>query len=407
MFIYQIKFNKREKLILIKKLRLILVILFFGLSLNNISGTNSFFTDSAEIKGIEFKAGVWIPTLTMTVEPEEPDGEDETYTEAPCVKLFSDIDDVTIHYSFSGDTPSEGTILEDVCLYPPEGESELIAWAVNNENDDWMSDTIQEDFKVATKAKEGDVVINELMWMGSVGDEKDEWIELRNMTNRDIDLSNWNIMSGGNSNGNDNDNGNGDHIEIPHGYTIKANDYFLITAKKEKETEINLTEDLKKDEGYTHVSGMDLRDSGEQLILTSKNEDVIDTAWKDEKWPDGFMGDYLAMSMQRKEVVPDGELDSSWYTCANDECNDEKYWKKDEGVNWGTPGKKNSEEGDSLPANSDEFEEEILRNGFENNPMFKEIYTKNFLKEKPSKDNASQPTSSVERAIPEEEMRML
>ncbi|MDX9913055.1 MAG: lamin tail domain-containing protein [Candidatus Moranbacteria bacterium] len=401
MFIYRKKLSKEAKFILAKKAGMILALLFFGLSLNNISGTNSVFTDEAKITGLEFSAGMWIPTLTMTVDPAEPDGEDDTYTEAPCVKLFSDIDDVTIHYSFSGENPSEGTILEDVCLYPPEGESELIAWAVNNENDDWMSDAIPRDFKVATKAKEGDVVINELMWMGSVEDEEDEWIELRNMTDRDIDLSNWDIMSGGKG------NGNGSHIEIPQGYTIKANDYFLITAKKEKETEINLPKDLEKNEGYTHVSGMDLKDRGEQLILRSKNKDVIDTAWKDEKWPDGFMGDYLAMSMQRKEVVPDGELDSSWYTCANDECNDEKYWKEDEGVNWGTPGKKNSEEGDSLPANSDEFEEEILRNGFEKNPIFKEIYTENFLKEKPGKDSASQPTSSVERAIPEEEMRML
>lgn len=400
MFIYRKKLSKERKSILAKKAGMILALLFFGLSLNNISGTNSVFTDEAQITGLEFSAGVWIPTLTMTVDPAEPDGEDETYTEAPCVKLFSDIDEIKIYYSFSNEEGEiSGEVAEDTCLYPPEGESRLTAWAVNDENEDWVSEEIFRDFRVAWEIKEGDVIINEIMWMGSVEDEEDEWIELRNMTDRDIDLSNWDIMGGG--------KGNGSHIEIPHGYTIKANDYFLITAKKEKDTEINLSKDLKKDEGYTHVSGMDLNDDGEQLILRSKNKDVIDTAWKDEKWPNGEQGEFFNMSMQRKEAVPDGELDSSWYTCTNDECNDEKYWKEDGGVNWGTPGKKNSQEGDSAQINSDEFEEEILRNGFENNPIFKEIYTKNFLKEKPNKDNASQSTNSIERVILEEGMELI
>src|SRR3989344_3891492 len=37
----------------------------------------------------------------------------------------------------------------------------------------------------------GDVVINEIMWMGTQGDSADEWIELRNMTGGVIDISNW------------------------------------------------------------------------------------------------------------------------------------------------------------------------------------------------------------------------
>ena len=34
-----------------------------------------------------------------------------------------------------------------------------------------------------------DVVINEVMWMGSSSHTADEWIELRNMTSHDIDFS--------------------------------------------------------------------------------------------------------------------------------------------------------------------------------------------------------------------------
>lgn len=393
MFIYQIKLNSREKSILKKKLGMILVLLFFSLSLGSISGTNSFFTDSVEVKGIEFQAGVWIPTLTMTIEPSAPDGEDETYTEAPCVKLFSDIDDVTIHYSFSGEIPSEGTVLEYVCLYPPEGESELIAWAVNNENEDWISETLTQKFNVEWIIKEGDVVINELMWMGSAQDSRDEWIELRNMTDRDIDLSNWDIVYGR--------NGKESHIEIPHGYMIKADDYFLITAKKWDETEINLDENLDADKGKTHVSSMDLSDAGEKLILRNKKGSVIDKVWKDEKWPDGEDGESIHMSMERKDDAPDGELESSWYTCLDDECNDDEYWRE-EGLNFGTPGKKNLGEGASMGMSFSEFEEKIITEESLTNPIFEEIYNKNFKKEKPNKNEAPQTTNPSEKIIPEE-----
>lgn len=374
MYIYKKKLSRERKVALAREVGILLALLFFGLSLTQISGTNSFFTDSAEIKGIKFSAGKWIPTLEMEVDPEEPDGEDGWYTEPPCVKFTSDIEDVTIYYSFTGeDETIDGEIDEDTCVYPPVGESELSAWAVNEENDDWMSTTITETFKVGQEVKKGDVVINELMWMGSVEDEGDEWIELRNMTDRDIDLSNWDIMSAG--------KGNGGHIEIPHGYEIRAGGYFLITAKKWKDTEINLSKDLKKDEGYTHVSGMDLKDEGEQLVLRNKNKEVIDTAWQDEQWPDGFRGEYLNMSMERDEEIQDGEIKSSWHTCSDEKCNDEEYWKK-EGVNFGTPGKKNSTADNSIDIGSDEFEINLLGNLLTDSELIENIWAENFGEKK-------------------------
>ncbi len=42
-------------------------------------------------------------------------------------------------------------------------------------------------------ASTGDVVFNELMWMGSTASTADEWIELRNMTDVALDLSGWTI----------------------------------------------------------------------------------------------------------------------------------------------------------------------------------------------------------------------
>lgn len=44
-------------------------------------------------------------------------------------------------------------------------------------------------------ASQGDVVINEVAWMGSATSASDEWIELHNMTDQSVDLSGWTIES--------------------------------------------------------------------------------------------------------------------------------------------------------------------------------------------------------------------
>ena len=44
---------------------------------------------------------------------------------------------------------------------------------------------------VGYTASPGDVVFNELMWMGSTASTSDEWIELRNTTGQTVDLSGW------------------------------------------------------------------------------------------------------------------------------------------------------------------------------------------------------------------------
>lgn len=189
-------------------------------------------------------------------------------------------------------------------------------------------------------ASAGDVVINEIMWMGNDdgSDDNDEWIELRNMTNEEIDISGWDVMHGG--------SGVGGHIEIPHGYSIKANGYFLIIKEKWDDTAIKLSSDLDKDEGYTHVSGMSLLQGGESLILRNKNKNIIDTAWKDSAWPAGCndksgVCDGLSQSMERNDVPGDGTLSGSWHTCVSELCNDGTYWKTVDGNNYGTPGAPN------------------------------------------------------------------
>jgi hypothetical protein len=181
----------------------------------------------------------------------------------------------------------------------------------------------------------GDVVINEIMWMGSDVDEKDEWIELRNMTDEEIDISNWRIE--GLAKG----AGEKAHLQIPNGYSIEANGYFLILSKKWNKTAINLDEDLDKSEGMTNKASMDISDEGEKLELVDQNWQIIDTAWKDnEEWPAGEDGEEKR-SMQRNLDPKDGQNSDNWFSCLDENCNKEKFWKESEGNNYGTPGEEN------------------------------------------------------------------
>lgn len=181
---------------------------------------------------------------------------------------------------------------------------------------------------------EGDVVINEIMWMGSDGESSDEWIELRNMTGDDIDLSNWNVH--GLSSG----SGTGAHLEIPAGYSVKANSYFLILRKKWDETAISLSKNLDNDEGITHKSSISLLNGGEELILKNKPGETIDTAWKNSAWPAGENGTEKR-SMERNNIPGDGTVAASWHSCVSGNCNDGIYWDTADGNNYGTPGAAN------------------------------------------------------------------
>src|SRR3989344_610349 len=73
----------------------------------------------------------------------------------------------------------------------------------------------------------GDIVINELMWPGSTKGVSDEWIELRNMTDRSIDISGWQLTKWATS-------GGGQEllmITVPGGNSIPAGSFFLVAQK--------------------------------------------------------------------------------------------------------------------------------------------------------------------------------
>jgi len=142
------------------KIFLALFLVVSSMAVLCIAGTNAFFTDSSEISGTTFSAGYWIPVLTMTVDPENPNGDNNFYVTKPCVTLTASITDsenTRIFYRLeSGESYAEYI---DSCIEIPDGEWDFDAYAIFDNNSDWKSNSVSESFKIDTVASS--VKINE------------------------------------------------------------------------------------------------------------------------------------------------------------------------------------------------------------------------------------------------------
>lgn len=166
----------------------------------------------------------------------------------------------------------------------------------------------------------GDVVINELMWMGSQGNEDDEWLELRNLTDQAISLTNWTVAG----------------VTIPDGKTISSHGYFLISNLDKAGSKINVDPDLVD-------SNLVLSNLDAQYILEDDVGNEIDTADNGEAIP--AAGEYdsannIYHSMERDDTPGNGSDANVWHTCNVDLALLAGYW--DAGfVEKGTPGGQN------------------------------------------------------------------
>lgn len=190
----------------------------------------------------------------------------------------------------------------------------------------------------------GDVVINELMWMGSTKHVQDEWIELRNMTGSAIDLNGWKIDNAG--------SGGGDDIELTG--TIPAGGFYLLTAYKTDHTNGAISDSITADQIDSH---MNMHNNGEVLVLKNGSGTVIDQT-PAGSWAAGVNAG-TNKSMERNSIPGDGTLPESWQTCIDSACNDTTFWDA-EGNDYGTPKAPNKSENDlSLKLVNPLVEEEI------------------------------------------------
>lgn len=161
----------------------------------------------------------------------------------------------------------------------------------------------------------GEVIISEVMY----GDGSDDWIELRNMTDRDIDISHWVITF---------DDGETSHIAIPDQFNwykpgvhsrhyspgrlvIPANGYFLLKG-------LTTSEVITADNKISGTKNFSLDSTGFRIRLYDVRMQLIDEAWDNSALTVGT-GSFPYRSMERRYsggIPLDGTLATSWCTAA-------------------------------------------------------------------------------------------
>lgn len=168
----------------------------------------------------------------------------------------------------------------------------------------------------------GDVVINELMWMGSSLSSADEWIELRNTKSVDINLNDWTLEQAGES----------PNETVTLSGAIPANGYYLITNYTTNHVSAAINNSISSN----LVINLALDNGGEQLVLKDQNGITIDST-PSSNWPAGINTSSLKQSMERKSPPGEGTNTANWITCTHPSCNDSTYWDTHDGNDYGTP----------------------------------------------------------------------
>lgn len=162
--------------------------------------------------------------------------------------------------------------------------------------------------QTAEAASTGEVVINEIAWMGTTANYNDEWVELYNNTSSAVSLDGWNLAATDGS------------PAIPLTGTIPANGYYLLERTDDRTvTEVSANEIYSGAMGNTGEV-LELRDSGGALI---DNVDAWHSGDNDTK-----------ATMERIDSNGSGTDASNWVTSTGSYA---------EGI--GTPGATNSGEG--------------------------------------------------------------
>ncbi len=130
------------------------------------------------------------------------------------------------------------------------------------------------------------VAFNEIAWMGNKNSANDEWLELKNNTNSDIDLSGWKIKSADGK------------LNISLKGFIIANGFYLM-----ERTDDNSVPQIPADIIYVGA----LSNTGQYLKLYDNLNNLVDSIDFLQKWPNG---DNATKQTMEKTT-------SSWQTSAN------------------------------------------------------------------------------------------
>lgn len=234
----------------------------------------------------------------------------------------------------AGSAYSEGAILAPLAGNADEGYERKLGGASgncldnNNNSTDFsfIAPSNPQNFStiIACAIPPIEILINEVAWAGTVASPNDEWIELHNPGITDILLDGWRLVS---------DDGDPDILfnSCTPNCTILAGGYFLL-----ERTHDNVVRGITANLLF---SGQ-LSDTGETLTLTKADATIVDTANNDGNvWPAGITSP--ASSMERVDVIPDGNLAWSTYEGVG---TDPLFVTDASGLNpiYGTPGSSNA-----------------------------------------------------------------
>lgn len=138
---------------------------------------------------------------------------------------------------------------------------------------------------VVCQAALGDVVINEIAWMGTTNSANDEWIELKNTTLAAIDLAGWKLQS------------EDKKIDVALKGSLEPGGFYLL-----ERTDNNSVPNITADIIYKGA----LNNTGQHLLLYDASDAIMDQANFSLKWPAGDN-----TKKQTMEKIP-----GSWQTSA-------------------------------------------------------------------------------------------
>jgi len=172
---------------------------------------------------------------------------------------------------------------------------------------------------VNASTKPLDVVINEIAWMGTKANSSDEWIELYNNTNQDINLEGWSLYE------------QESLIESLTGI-IKAHSYYLI-----ERTDDSTIQNIAASQEPSSWGGYGLNNNGEHLKLLNQ-ESIIDEVDCSEGW---FAGE-SSPSHKTMERINSQETGSGLDNWQNNFSTEEIAFDSQGNPINGTPNVKNS-----------------------------------------------------------------
>jgi methyl coenzyme M reductase subunit D len=177
------------------------------------------------------------------------------------------------------DDASEDGDEEDVDNNDEENEDEI---ENNDESDEEDESEIGEDDKEGAIENDFKIVINEIAWMGTLESHYDEWIELKNLSNGNVDLSGWILEKG------DCEDGDCDKIDLEG--IIKSREFYLLERSDD-----NSVKNVKAD---LFFSGS-INNKNEFLILKNKEGVIIDKISAEPDWPAGDNNKKLTMERNK------------------------------------------------------------------------------------------------------------